>query len=35
VAADVFGPVSPDHERIAVEILEIVSLGPQHQQRHL
>ena len=32
VAADVVGPVSPDHERVAVEILKIVSLGPQHQQ---
>jgi hypothetical protein len=32
VAADVVGPVSPDHERVAVEILEIISLGPQDQQ---
>jgi hypothetical protein len=33
VQAAVAGPVSPDHERIAVEILEIVALGPQHEQR--
>jgi hypothetical protein len=33
VAAEVVGPVSPDHERVVIEFLEIISLGPQHQQR--
>src|ERR1700689_1381252 len=33
VAAHVIGPVSPDCERVAVEVLKIVSPGPEHQQR--
>ena len=33
MAAHVAGPFSPDRKRVAVEILKVVALGPQHQQR--
>ena len=33
VPANVVSPVSPNNERIAVEILEIVFLGLRHQHR--
>lgn len=35
VAGDVVCPGSPDGQRIAVEVLQVIAQGPQHEQRLL